>query len=340
VIATALRGVRFRGPGDVRLEAVAATDPGPGEVRLRPAAVGICGTDAKIVDGSFHASFGVVLGHEIAGHVVAVGPGVETLHEGDLVAVEPHLYCGQCRYCRRGMEHLCPGKRAFGVHLDGGMADAVTLPARIAYLVDPAIDPAIACLTEPLGCAVHGMDRLAPASGLPVLVIGAGPAGLMLTALSRLAGLSPIVVVDPDEARRAAATALGADATIDPASQDWHAAALALTSGDGYDHLIEATGRPEGLADALALTARGARILVYGVARPGEITPVQPQQVYAKELTILGAALNPFTHARAVELLRELPLHLLDPGRYPLDAFEAAFDAQRRRAHLKVVLTP
>ena len=338
--AAAIRGVRFRGPGDVRLETVAPTDPGPGEVRLRPAAVGICGTDAKIVEGSFYAIPGVVLGHEIAGHVDAAGLGVDTLREGDLVAVEPHLYCGQCRYCRRGMEHLCPGKRAFGVHLDGGMADAVTVPARIAYLVDPAIDPAIACLAEPLGCAVHGMDRLAPTSGLPVLVIGAGPAGLMLTALSRLAGLAPIVVVDPDAGRRTAATALGADATIDPATPDWHASALALTNGDGYDHVIEATGRPDGLADALSLTARGARILVYGVARPGEVTPVQPQQVYAKELTILGAALNPFTHARAVELLGELPLHLLDPGRYPLDAFEAAFDAQRRRAHLKVVLTP
>ena len=198
--AAALRGVRFHGPGDVRLETVAAVDPGPGEVRVRPAAVGICGTDAKIVEGSFHALPGVVLGHEIAGYVEAVGAGVDTLREGDLVAVEPHLYCGRCRYCRRGLEHLCPSKRAFGVHLDGGMADAVTLPARIAYLVDPAIDPAIACLAEPLGCAVHGMDRLAPTSGLPVLVIGAGPAGLLLTALSDLAGLAPIVVVDPDGA--------------------------------------------------------------------------------------------------------------------------------------------
>jgi threonine dehydrogenase-like Zn-dependent dehydrogenase len=184
------------------------------------------------------------------------------------------------------------------------------------------------------------MDRLAPTSGLPVLVVGAGPAGLMLTALSSLAGLAPLVVVDPDPDRREAAIALGADATIDPTTPDWQATALALTSGDGYDHLIEASGRPEGLVDALALAARAARILIYGVARPGEIAPVQPQQVYAKELTILGAALNPFTHARAIELLGELPLHILDPGRYPLERFEDAFEAQRRRAHLKVVVTP
>ena len=125
------------------------------------------------------------------------------------------------------------------------------------------------------------------------------------------------MVVDPDGARRTAAIAIGADATIDPASADWHEQALALTNGDGYDHVIEASGRPEGLADALELTARAARVLVYGVARPGEMTAVQPQQVYAKELTILGAALNPFTHGRAVELLGELPLERPRAGSLP-----------------------
>ena len=99
----------------------------------------------------------------------------------------------------------------------------------------------------------------------------------MLTALSDLAGLAPIVVVDPNGARRTAAMAFGADTTIDPGSADWHEQALALTNSDGYDHVIEASGRPEGLADALELTARAARILVYGVARPGEVTAVQPQ---------------------------------------------------------------
>ncbi len=124
-------GVRFHGPHDLRLEAIDLPTPGPGEVRVRPRAVGICGTDAKIVDGNFHAVSGVVLGHEIAGPVDVLGLGVTGLREGDLVSVEPHLYCGACRYCRLGLEHLCPGKRALGVHLDGGMAEAIGVPARL-----------------------------------------------------------------------------------------------------------------------------------------------------------------------------------------------------------------
>lgn len=333
-------GVRFHGPDDLRLEQISVFEPGPGEVRVRPEAVGICGTDAKIVEGSFAAVRGVVPGHEVAGFIDAVGVGVRNVREGDLVTVEPHLYCGLCRYCQRGMEHLCLEKRAFGVHLDGGMAGTLVVPARLAYPVDSSIDPALACLTEPLGCAIHGMDRLVPASGLPVLIVGAGPAGLMLTSLSRLAGLAPIVVVEPDPKRRAVASQMGADHTIDPTDEGWHESASKITAGHGYDHLIEASGRPQGLADALALTARGARVLIYGVARPGETTPVEPQEIYAKELTILGTALNPFAHGRAVAMLREARLELLRPSSYPLDRFAEAFAAQHDRTHLKVVLAP
>ena len=336
----AARGVRFHGPGDVRLGDIHVPPPGAMEVRVRPVAVGICGTDAKIVEGAFEARPGVVLGHEIAGFVEALGSGVTAVREGDLVAIEPHLFCGHCRYCRRGLEHLCPEKRAFGVHLDGGMADALNVPARLAYVVSTSIDPTIACLAEPLGCAIHGMDRLEPASGLSVLVTGAGPAGLMLTSLARLAGLTPIVVVESNEARRSAARSMGASVVIDPGADGWQETALGLTQGNGFDFAIESSGTPGGLADAVAMTARGARVLVYGVARPQDEISLRPQQVYAKELTILGSAINPYTHARAIELLGELRLDVLRPATYPLESFAAAFDAQRRRDHLKVVLTP
>jgi threonine dehydrogenase-like Zn-dependent dehydrogenase len=309
-------------------------------VRIAPLAVGICGTDARIVEGAYGARPGTVLGHEIAGRVVELGAGVDSLSEGDHVSVEPHLYCGTCRYCRMGLEHLCPGKRAFGVHLDGGMAASVVVPARLAYRVPAGVDPVVACMAEPVGCGIHGMDRLQPLSGLPLLIIGSGPAGLMLLALARLTGVGPIVVVEPDEPRRAAALAGGADLVIDPETEGWRDTALAATGGHGFDQVIEAAGSPTGLATAIELSARHARILVYGVAHPDAITPVRANDIYARELTILGAALNPFTHARAVELVGHLGLERLDPGRYPLTAFAEAFEAQRQRRHLKVVFTP
>jgi threonine dehydrogenase-like Zn-dependent dehydrogenase len=220
------------------------------------------------------------------------------------------------------------------------MARSVVVPARLAYRVPSGVDPAVACMAEPVGCAIHGMDRLEPLSGLPLLIIGAGPAGLVLLALARRAGVGPIVVLEPDAPRRAAAGDGGADLVLDPGDPDWRERAMATTGGLGFDQLIEAAGSPTGLGTAIDLAARHARILVYGVAHPDAVTPVRANDVYARELTILGAALNPFTHARAVELVGQLGLERLHPGRYPLEAYEEAFTAQQERRHLKVILTP
>jgi len=332
--------VVFRGIGDLRLEERSVPVPGAGEVRIAPLAVGICGTDAHILSGAYAARPGTVLGHEIAGLVSAVGSDVTTVREGDLVSVEPHLYCGACRYCRLGWEHLCPEKRAFGVHLDGGMAGSVVVPARLAYLVPDGVDPAVACMAEPVGCGIHGIDRLAPLSGSPLLIIGGGPAGQMLLALASRTGVGPIVVAEPDAARRVAALAGGADVVLDTADAAWQDAARAITGGHGFDQLIEAAGSPDGLGVAIGLAARHARILVYGVAHPDAVVGVRPNDIYARELTILGAALNPYTHARAVAMVGELGLERLEPGRYALGDFAEAFEAQRLRRHLKVVITP
>lgn len=334
-----MKAVRFAEPGRLALDDLPVADPGSAEVRLRPLAVGICGTDARIVEGAYYATPGVVLGHEVAGVVDAVGSAVTTVREGDLVTVEPHLYCGVCRSCRFGLEHLCPDKRAFGVHLDGGMAERMVVPGRLAYLLPAGTDPTIGCLTEPLACAIHGLDRLAPSSGLPVLVIGAGPAGLMLASLARLAGLT-VVVIEPDPRRRSAAVAMADALTIDPALPDWQEQALQATGGSGYDYVIEAAGSATGLETAMALSARHARILVYGVARPGDRASVSPYDIYAKELTILGSALNPFTHLRAVELLPEIRFGALERAVYPIADYAAAFDAQQARGAIKIVIAP
>ena len=148
-------------------------------------------------------------------------------------------------------------------------------------------------------------------SGLPVLVIGAGTAGLLLASLSRLAGLA-VVVVEPDEGRRKAAVAMAGAIAIDPASPDWREQALQATGGAGYDFVIEAAGSADGLETAVALSARHGRILLYGVARPTDRASVPPYDIYAKELTIIGTALNPFTHLRAVEMLSAIRFDALD----------------------------
>lgn len=335
-----MKALRFHGPHDLRLDELPDPTPGSGEVRIRPVAVGICGTDLHILDGTFSSRPPVILGHEVAGYVDSVGTDVRNAREGDLIAVEPHRYCGVCRYCRLGREHLCLDKEAFGVHLNGGMATLQIIPERTAYRLPDGIDPRIGALTEPLSCCVHAMDRLAPRSGTSIGLWGAGPAGLIMLTLLRLAGLTPIVVFEPDAARRQSALAFGAHAVVDPLAEGWQEQGLALVGGAGFDYIVEAVGSPRVLETAIPLAARQGTILVFGVANPGETAAIKPQEVFAKELTILGTVINPYTHYRAVELLPSLGLERLEFATYPLEAHVEAFAAQKRRAADKVQFLP
>lgn len=335
-----MRAVRFHGAGDLRVEEIAAPVPGPGEVLLQPLAVGICGTDTHILDGHYPARAPVTLGHEVSGRVLELGSAVTTLAIGDLVAVEPHRYCGACTYCRRGMEHMCVRKEAYGVHLEGGMAELMTVPARIAYRLPASIGPNIAALTEPLSCCLHGMDRLGPVSGLPILISGCGPAGAILVALAAQAGLTPVVAADMREDRRDLARRMGADLVLDPSAPDFTENALALTAGEGFPYLIDAVGLPEVLEDCIRLSARGGRILVFGVAPPDATASIHPNDVYARELTILGTAINPFTQHRAAALLTRLPLRELRISSFPLDRAQEAIAAARAGLGDKVQIIP
>jgi len=336
-----MKAVVFIAPGDVRLDDFPLPDPRAGEVRVRPQAVGICGTDTHILHGDFPSARPVVLGHEIAGIVEALGAGVTTVREGDLVTVEPHVYCTTCRYCQSGQEHLCLHKRAFGVHLNGGLEEAVVVPARTVYPLPAGIDARLGCLAEPVACCIHGMDRLAPRSGAPLLIIGAGPAGLILTRLARLAGAAPIAVSEPNPERRAVASTFGADYALDPAAADFRDQVRDLTRGDGFDSIIEAVGSPATLELAVDLAARGGKILVFGVAPMGAAASLRPYDIFVRELTLIGSVINPYTHQRAVNLLPRLGLDRLSIAQIPLERYREAFEAQATGAlATKIQLLP
>lgn len=335
-----IRAVRCHAPGDIRTEMLPARDPGPREVALAPLAVGVCGTDGHIVGGTFPAARPVVLGHEVCGRVTQLGAAVDHLAVGDLVTVEPHDYCTRCAYCRLGQEHLCDSKRGYGVRLDGGMTERMVVPARIAYRLPPDTPPWIGALTEPLACCVHGMDHLDPRSGLPVLIYGAGPAGAIMVALSRARGLAPIVVMDPRPDRRELALRMGADAAFDPTDPTSPDLARALTAGIGFPYVIDAVGSARILESAVGMASRGGRILVFGVARPDDEARIRPNEIYARELTLVGAVINPYTHHRAVGLLPTLGLDRMRPVFFPLGALDAALEEQRSGTADKVFIAP
>jgi len=332
--------IRFHGVGDLRVEDVPVPAPAEGEVLLRPVAAGVCGTDVHILDGHYAATTPVTLGHEVAGEVVEVGHGVADVEVGELVTVQPNLACGHCAYCRLGQEHMCLYREAYGVERDGGMAQLMRVPAKLVYGLPPGTPHQAAALAEPLSCCLHGMDRLAPRSGRPLLVMGCGPAGALLIALARLAGARPVVAADTRADRRDLAERFGADVVLDPRDEKFAEQALAETAGLGYPAAIDAVGSPVVLESCVRLASRAASVLVFGVAAPEAEARVRPQEIYAKELTILGSAVNPYTMARAVGLLGRLPLDRLRIATYPLEEAAAAIEAARGGDADKVMITP
>jgi len=339
LLSSTMKALRFHGVGDLRLDEIETPVPQTGEVRLRPLAAGICGTDAHIFRGEFPAPSPVVLGHEVAGVIDAVGAGVKGVKEGDLVTLQPNTYCGVCRYCRTGHEHLCSGLCAYGVHMNGGFAEAMVASERVIYRLPSSLDARLACLAEPLACCIHGADRIAIQSGSTVLVIGAGVIGLMLTRLARLAGAGLIMVSEPQERRRACALGFGADCAVEPAPEGEHQAMVA-THGEGFDFVIDAVGSSATFSQAIKLAARGGAILVFGCAPIQATSTTRPYDIYARELTIVGSFINPYTHERAIALLPQMNLDRLQIEAFPLANFRQAFQAHAATTAAKMEILP
>jgi threonine dehydrogenase-like Zn-dependent dehydrogenase len=334
-----LKALQFVGHHKLELRDVPDPQNEPDHVIIAPEAVGICGTDVHIVEGDYLSTPPVTLGHEVSGKVVEIGGGVTSLKVGDMVTVEPHKYCGVCLYCQIGYEHMCVKKEAYGVHLNGGMAQFQKIPAKIAYKLPEGMPASIGALTEPLACVVHSMDRLQPLSGLPILIIGSGPAGSLLVALSKLSGLNPIVTIDGRKDRQALAKSMGADFTFD--SMEQAATAIQeLTQGYGFPFLVDAVGNPAILESLVRVASRRATILVFGVASPAAEWTVKPNEIYAKELTIVGSAINPFTHRRALSLLEKLPLNAFQISEYAMSDYEQAFKDHKDGKYHKIQFNP
>jgi 2-desacetyl-2-hydroxyethyl bacteriochlorophyllide A dehydrogenase len=335
-----MQALRFHGREDLRLEELPVPDPGPDEVRIRPLAVGVCGTDAHILHGEFPAAPPVVLGHEIAGLVDAVGADVKGFREGDFVTVQPNTFCTVCRFCRTGREHLCPELRGFGVHMNGGFAECQIVTAKVVYHLPTTLEPRVGCLAEPLACCIHGMDKLGMQSGSTVLVLGAGMIGLMLSRLARLSGAGLIVASEPDGLRRQDALAFGADRALDPQDPNWKAAMEDATGGLGFDAVIDAVGSSVTFEQGVSLAARGGTVLVFGVAPMKATASVRPYDIFSRELTVIGALINPFTHERAVHLLPQMDLEKLRIAAFPLREFKQAFEVRAAGGATKVEILP
>jgi len=264
-MADTMRAVVARGGRTLQLELVVIPEPGPGEVRVRVGACGICGSDLHLRHLGVIQE-GLTPGHEIAGRVDTLGAGVTGFAPGDAVVVEPLASCGLCAACRSGREATCPSVKLFGVHANGGMAEQVVVPAARLFRVDPALDARVAALAEPLAVVVHGLRRGGFEAGQRVLVLGAGNIGLLAAMAARAWGAGEVAISARHPHQAELARRMGATRVLREEEATPKALAAAAQRDGGAELVIETVG---GQADTLraagAAIAPGGTISVLGL---------------------------------------------------------------------------
>lgn len=331
-------GAFYTGEKLLEIREVPTPEPGPGEIRIKVDTATICGTDVHIVAGEYFSRPPVILGHEFSGVVDKTGEGVTAAKVGDLVTVEPHKYCRVCKFCKTGREHLCVDKRAYGSYYNGGFAQYAVLPENTVYPVPAGVTPREAALAEVLACCIRGVDRSQIRTGDVVAILGCSSVGMIFTKLARRAGAAKIIVSEPSEERRQAALRYGADFAVDP--RELKALLDRETSGLGPDTVIECSGVPAVAEQAVEMAGRGGNVVIFGVAPPGKKVAFEPNQVFLKELAIIGSTINPFTHYRAVAMLPTLQLADLVTHVFPLDRINEAIETARSGQGLKIAIEP
>ena len=328
-------------PG-LELRAVPVPAIGINDVLIRVHKTGICGTDLHIEAWDPWAARTVhpplVVGHEFVGDVVEVGDNVADFVPGDLVSGEGHVVCGRCRHCLAGRRHLCANTIGLGVGRHGSFAEYVALPMTNVWQHWPGIDEEVAAIFDPLGNAVHTALAF-PVLGEDVLVSGAGPIGLMATAVARHAGARHVVVSEPNAYRRELAMRMGASLVVDPRERALADVFAELGMVEGFDVAMEMSGNPAALRSAISAMAHGGGIAILGL--PTEEISLDVNAIVFKMLTIrgiYGREMYETWYKMTVMLQSGLDIKPAITHRFDFRDFEAAFAAARQGDAGKVIM--
>lgn len=281
--------------------------PGPDEVLIRVAACGICGSDVHGFDGSTGRRIPpIVMGHEAAGTVAAVGEDVSGFQAGDRVTFDSTLYCGDCFFCRRGDMNLCDNRQVLGVSCGeyrrhGAFAEYVAVPARILYHLPSNMPFEQAAMLEAISVALHGVRVANVEPGQSALVIGAGMIGLLTMQAAKIAGCSPVTIADIDAGRLERAKSLGADRTIHATGAELVGEVLRATDGRGVDLVLEAVGTTETIAAGIDAVRKGGTVTLIGNIAPQVTIPLQ--KVVSRQIRLQGSAASSGEYPQAIELV-------------------------------------
>src|SRR5580698_1924873 len=280
---------------------------GPGDVLVRVAACGICGSDVHGYDGSSGRRIPpLVMGHEAAGVIAEVGAGVSRFAVGDRVTFDSTVYCGACAYCLKGEINLCDNRQVVGVSTPdfrraGAFAEFVTVPERIVYRLPDELSFAEAAMLEAVSVALHAVAVSDLKGSETTLVIGAGMIGLLILQAARAAGCSSILVSDVDASRLKLAEEAGADATILASGPDLVREVLSRTNGRGVDLVLEAVGRDETVSAAVDAVRKGGTVTLVGNITPQVTLPLQ--KVVSRQIRLQGSCASAGEYPEAIELV-------------------------------------
>jgi len=331
----------------LELKDMPVPDAGPGDVRIRVHSCGICGSDVHGFDGSSGRRIPpLIMGHEAAGTVDAVGKNVESIRTGDRVTFDSMISCGTCRFCRSGDANLCDDRRVVGVspgawRQHGAFAEFVVVPQHIVFRLPDGLSFEHAAMVEPVSVAVHAVSRAPIRLGDRAVVVGCGMIGLVTIQAAKAAGCGMVFAVDLDDTRLERAARLGADVTIN-ARDDVPAGVIGATDGRGADVAFEAVGAAKPIATAIESLRKGGALTLIGNVTPR--VDVDLQAIVTRELTLAGTCASSGEYPLCLDLLGRgiIKVDELVTAVAPLEDGPAWFERlyAREPGLMKVILQP
>jgi L-iditol 2-dehydrogenase len=346
-----MKAIVYHAPGDIRVEDVPAPACGKDEVLVDVDACAVCGTDLKSqVHGNPRIKAPLTMGHEFTGVAREVGPDAAGgIAVGDRVVMATSVSCGQCCYCQRGWRNLCGDLAPMGFSYPGGMAEQTVIPARALVnghvVKTPADMPAKhACLAEPVSCAVNSLSHCHLQGGETVLILGAGPLGLMNACVARALGAGKIILSEINDDRLAQAEGFGCDILINPTKEDLTECVMGQTNGLGADVAVVAAPAAPPQEQAITLVRkRGTVVLFASLPAGNSMLNIDSRPIHYNELRVVGTSDSTPEHVKtAVELLAngKIPGDKLATHTLPLDGIHDAFELMTSGKSLRVVLEP
>ncbi len=310
----------------------------------------VCGSDVRI----YHSGHSMVkppqiVGHEIAGVVVEVGPGVADFQEGDRLTIAPSIPCGNCHFCKRGFYNICNNLIGIGHNYPGGFAEYMIIPAPALKAGNVLRIPANlsydeGCISEPLACVINGQELSSIDQEDTLAVIGAGPIGCMHVALAKAQGINRVILSELSEQRLEIARGFAADVYIDASREDTVEKVLEVTEGIGADVVIVAAPSKTAQQQALEMVSKRGRINFFGgLPRTDSVIQIDSNIIHYKEILLHGAhGSTARQHKAALELFstRKIDPSAFITHRFPLDRIEEAFNIVESAAGMKVVINP